>query len=175
MIGFAVGILVLVLVVVFTGMIRSWRRRLMAQHDLAAPEVGEASSPPSQTVPADAVRVRADVLGTYVATTFAGRPLERVVAHGLGFRARANVQITDTGLRMDRAGSLPMFVPRASLAGAGSATWTIDRAVERGGLTVVGWRMESTAGPVEVESAFRFDQADGDAVVAAVNDLVEVK
>lgn len=168
MIGVAVGMLALLVILMASGAIRSWRRRMMAQQDLAlAPE---PSGPP-----ADAAVVRADVLGTYVATNFAGRPLDRVVAHGLGFRARANVTVTDTGLRMDRAGSLPMFVPLADLAGAGRATWAIDRSVEPDGLTVVAWRMESSSGPVEVESAFRFDPADSDAVIAAVNDLVEVK
>lgn len=163
---FAVTAIAVVLVAAFLGMLLSWRRRARSQGDLRAPAA-------SAGAPHDAAVVRADVLGGYVATTFADRPLDRVVAAGLGFRARANLMVTDTGIRFDRVGSAPLFVPRDHVRGAGAASWTIDRGVEPDGLTVLAWNLDSPDGPVPVESAFRIDPEPRAAFVAAVQTLME--
>lgn len=157
----AVAITVLVLVAALIGMAVSWRLRGRRQRGLALPPAPAADG---------VLLTEAD--GLYLATTFAGRPLERVSAHGLGFRARAHLTVTDTGVRMDRDGAAPLALPVASLRGAGTATWTLDRAVEPGGLTVLAWELASADGPVPVESSFRLDPRPRDDFVAAVASLV---
>jgi hypothetical protein len=156
----AVAIVAVVVVLALLGMLAGWRRRGRAQADLAMP-AGAVTGEPALTVH-----------GLLLATTFAGRPLERVVAAGLGHRAQATVTVTADGVRVDRDGSAPLDLPAAALTGAGTATWTVDRAVEPGGLTVLGWTLYRGDEPVPVESAFRLDTDDRDALVAAVRALV---
>lgn len=152
----AVAITIAVVVLALAGMVLSWRRRKGSQRALRLPaavaggaEVAEAS-------------------GTYLATTFDGRPLERVVAAGLGFRAAARLAVTEDGLTIERAGAAPFTVPMSRITGAGSGTWALDRSVERGGLLVVGWSLDSPAGEVRVDSAFRLGEAGQAAVLAAL-------
>ncbi len=157
----AVTITLLVLVAALAGMLVSWRLRGRRQRGLALPPAPAAEG---------AVRAEAD--GLYLATTFAGRPLDRVSVHGLGFRARAHVTVTDAGVRIDRDGAAPLDLPAASVTGAGTATWTIDRTVEPGGLTVLAWSLDAADGAVPVESSFRIDPLPRAALVAAVEGLV---
>ncbi len=157
----AVAITILVLVAALVGMAVSWRRRGHRQRTLALPA--------APAVPGTDLLV---VDGLYLATTFAGRPLERVSAHGLGFRARARIAVTDTGVRIERDGAAPLLLPVASVGGAGTATWTLDRAVEPDGLTVLAWSLEDEGGPVAVESSFRLDPLPRDRLLAAVGALL---
>ena len=157
----AVAITLLVLLAALAGMGLSWRRRGREQGGLALP-----------AAPRDPGAERAAVDGLYLATTFAGRPLERVAAHGLGFRARARVAVLDGGVRIERDGAAPLLLPAASVTGAGTGTWTLDRGVEPGGLTVLAWRLEDRGEPVAVESSFRIDPLPRDRLLAAVETLV---
>ncbi|HET6826149.1 MAG TPA: ABC transporter permease [Amnibacterium sp.] len=157
----AVAITILVLVAALVGMAVSWRLRGRRQRTLALP-----------LAPGEPGTDRLAVEGLYLATTFAGRPLERVSAHGLGFRARARIAVTDTGVRIERDGAPPLRLPVGNLSGAGTATWTLDRAVEPGGLTVLAWSLEDEGGPVAVESSFRLDPLPRDRLIAAVGTLL---
>jgi hypothetical protein len=151
-----------ILVAAWIGMYASWRRRKRRQGAIT-----QGVAPTEFGTPALSVD------GLYLATTFAGRPLDRVVAGDLGFRARATVTVTDLGVLLDRDGAQPIFVPKQEVAGAGVATWTIDRAVERNGLTVLGWAMhDGGAASVPVESSFRIDIEPRAELIAAVSDLV---
>ena len=156
----AVAIVAVVVLLALLGMLAGWRRRIRSQASLALPD-GDVTGDPLLVV-----------RGQYLATTFAGRPLDRVVAGGLGHRAAAVVTVTGGGVRIDRDGSPPLSLPAAALTGAGTATWTIDRAVEPGGLTVLAWSLRRDGEPVPVESAFRLDVPDRDALVARVRALV---
>jgi hypothetical protein len=160
----AVAITVLVLVAALAGMGVSWRRRGRGQRGLGLPVA--PAEPGAELVVVD---------GLHLATTFAGRPLDRVAAHGLGFRARARITVTDSGVRIDRDGAEPIVLPASSVTGAGTATWTLDRSVESGGLTVLAWRLDSDGGPVPVESSFRIDPLPRDRLIAAVEDLVAAR
>lgn len=157
----AVAITLLVLVAALVGMGVSWRLRRGRQAGLALPPASAGDG-----------AVAAEAEGLYLATTFAGRPLDRVAVHGLGFRARARIAVTDRAVHVDRDGAAPLVLPAASVTGAGTATWTIDRSVEPGGLTVLAWRLESAAGPVPVESSFRLEPGPRDRVLAAVEALI---
>ncbi|MGN6446591.1 PH-like domain-containing protein [Amnibacterium sp.] len=152
----SVAIVLALLVLALVGMAWSWRRRGRAQRGLAIPPV---------PVELGATRFTTD--GLLVATTFAGRPLDRVVAGGLGFRAPAALTVTDAGVLVERAGGSAFLIPPAG--GAGTASWALDRGVERDGLTVLGWSLTGPGGaPVPVESAFRLPPADQARFLAAV-------
>lgn len=156
----AVAVVLAILVLALAGMVLSWRLRARRQRRYVLP-----------AAPVDAGTVLAEADGLYLATTFAGRPLDRVVAAGLGFRARCRVAVTDRGLLVDRDGSTPLLL---AATGAGTATWTIDRAVERDGLLVVGWHLPTAdGGTQDVESSFRFDTAGQARLLAALLRPVE--
>jgi hypothetical protein len=152
----SVAIVLALLVLALAGMVRSWRRRGRAQRGLAVPPV-----------PGDLGATTLTASGLLVATTFAGRPLDRVVADGLGYRAPATLTVTDRGVLVDRAGGAPFFAPAG--AGAGTASWALDKGVERDGLVVLTWALTDAEGaPVPVESAFRFPPDTQAALLAAV-------
>ena len=157
----SVSIVVAVVVLALAGMLWSWRRRGAAQRGLRLPQ-GEGGGPE-----------RAEASGTYLATTFGGRPLERVSGAGLGFRARCRLAVTDHGLLVELAGAQPFTVPAAVITGAGTGTWALDRAVEQGGLLIVAWALEDAGTAVPVESAFRLDAHGQAAVLAALHELVQ--
>jgi hypothetical protein len=142
----SVAIVLAVLVLALAGMALAWRRRGRAQRGLTLPPMPDATG-----------EVRLTASGLHVVTTFAERPLERVVTAGLGFRARAVLTVTDRGVLVDRAGAPAFFLPAAEVTGAGTASWALDRGVERDGLLVLAWSLTDADGTaVPVESAFRF-------------------
>jgi hypothetical protein len=145
-----------ILLLALAGMYLGWLSRRRRQADL--PALGAA--------PADPGRVLAEAEGLYVATTLAGAPLERIAVRGLGFRSRASVTVAESGVVLALTGQEPAFLPRASLRGIGRATWTIDKAVETGGLVALGWRL----GDRDVESYLRLD-GDPSALLTAVEGI----
>jgi MYXO-CTERM domain-containing protein len=154
----SVPIVIVLLVLALLGMLWSWRRRQRRQVAITIP-----------AVPDDLGATRYETDGLLVATTFAGRPLDRVVAGGLGFRAQSTLTVTDRGVLVDRAGGAPFLIPAAGEAG--TASWALDRGVERDGLTVLGWSLVDAAGAeVPVESAFRLRPETQAAFLAACED-----
>ena len=152
----SVVIVLALLVIALLGMAWSWRRRGRAQVALTIP-----------AVPEDLGATRLATEGLLVATTFAGRPLDRVHADGLGFRARATLTVTDRGVLVDRAGGAPFLVP--ATGGAGTASWALDKGVERDGLTVLGWSLTEASGTeIPVESSFRLPPESQAALLAAL-------
>ena len=117
----------------------SWRRRISLQQSLIQK-------------PAEVAGSSAGFKCLYVATTFADRPLERVVAHGMAHRGKAFLLITDSGLEVSRVGEFSFFIPKSDLISIGSVSAVIDRAVENNGLVSIKWRL----GAQEIESHFRF-------------------
>ncbi|MBX3099842.1 MAG: hypothetical protein KF761_09695 [Salinibacterium sp.] len=143
-----IAFLVLLLVLMYAG----WRARQRRQRTLPAP----------LAVPPDPGVALGTFDGKYVATTAAGKPLERIAVHGLGFRSTASVTLTDTGVLVQRPGSDDLWIPRAAVLDRRTATWTIDRVVERGGLELIAWDLGGTPldsyfrllDPVGFETAF---------------------
>ena len=139
----SVSIVLALLVLALIGMALSWRRRSRSQGGIALPPVPQDLGTPSLTLS-----------GLLVATTFAGRPLDRVVTDGLGFRAQATLAVHDRGVLVERAGGAPFLVPVGSTSG--TASWALDKGVERDGLTVLTWSLVDADGAaIPVESAFR--------------------
>jgi hypothetical protein len=117
----------------------TWRRRMAAQAL-------------SLDVPVGIERSIAASNCFYVATTFSGRPLERVIAHGLAHRGHARLAVTGSGVEVSRIGEFSFLIPRADLIEVSLGSAVIDRAVEKEGLVVVKW----TLGEVELQTHFRF-------------------
>jgi hypothetical protein len=142
-------------------MYAGWRARGRRQSGLPAP-----AAPP-----ADLGRTLAVADALYVATTTAGRPLDRIVVGGLGFRARAVVRVTERGVVLDLAGSRDLFVAASVVRGSGLGTFAIDRAVESGGLVVLTWLLDVPR-KVAVDTYLRVtDAAERDALLAALTTL----
>jgi len=131
------AILVLLLVLMYTG----WRARKRRQGDVAAP----------LTAPAEIGSALGTFDGKYVATTASGKPLERIAVHGLGFRSAASLTVTDSGVLVQRPGADDVWIPRADVLDRRTATWTIDRVVEHDGLELLEWNL----GGKTVDSYFR--------------------
>lgn len=89
--------------------------------------------------------------GLYVATTEVGRPMERVALSPLAFRGKARLGTSASGVTVEVTGEGRAHIPAAQIAGAGVATWTIDKAVDPDGLVFVRWSW----GDLPVESYFR--------------------
>lgn len=151
--------IVIAFAVVLLGlMVLGWQRRKARQRGIAAPHAA----------PTDLGDVQS-FNGKYVATTLSDTPLERIAVHGLGFRGPATVSVTSTGILVELSGDTRFWVPAADLRDVRRATWTIDRVVEKDGMTLLGW----TLGDTPVDSYLRMD--DVTAVDAALAPLMERK
>ncbi|MFC0682343.1 hypothetical protein ACFFGH_31320 [Lysobacter korlensis] len=155
----AAAALVLVILVVLLGLMwlgwRNLRRR-------------SAGIPAPLALPAESGAERYRTAGLHVATTHAGRPLDRVAVRGLAFRANADIRVTSGGVELRLAGGAECFVPAASVQGVERSSWTIDRAVERDGLVVLRW----TLGETPVDTNLRVE--DPAALAASLSTLLEV-
>jgi hypothetical protein len=135
-----------------------WRNLRRRSAGIAAPD------PIPETSGAEVLSVR----GMHVATTHAGRPLDRVAVRGLAFRARTDIRVTRGGVELRLAGGGEVFVPAANIERVERATWTIDRAVERDGLVVLGW----TLGGTGLDTNLRVE--DPAALTTALNSLLGI-
>lgn len=142
----AVLLLVGVILLAWAGMSWGWRRRGARQADLGAP-----AAPPATPGPTLA---RAE--GLYIGSVVAGDWLDRVVAHGLGARADAELSVHRDGVLLDRDGAPPLWIPRADLLGVRRDTGLAGKVTETGGLLVWTWRL----GETELESGIRPRYAD---------------
>src|SRR5699024_3382852 len=103
-------LLLLLFLAALAAMVWGWRRRGRSQQHLPAP----ADRPLDQLGEGTA---HGPVEAVYVDTVLAEQPLERVVAHGLGQRARAQVSLGDGGSwRIEREGTGDLTIPAGSLA-----------------------------------------------------------
>lgn len=142
---FAIVAVIFIALLVGLGLLGWWVRR-RRQRDIPAPA----------PVPEGFVaRFSSDIL--YVATTMADNEYDRIAVHGLGLRSRASLIIGDGGIVL----SMPdteVFTPVEDLREVQRATWTIDRAVEPGGLLRYAWRL----GAREVATNVRVIGDDGE-------------
>lgn len=105
--------------------------------------------------------------GFYVATTKHDEPLNRIATRPLAYRSRADISVTEAGFALSLPGEKPVFVPASHIVGAGRATWTIDRVVERDGLVLVAW----SDGTQILDSYVRLQDDDPVALVAAIDEV----
>jgi hypothetical protein len=152
-------VVALILVLVLAAMWLGWRGR--RRRDAALPAVPETLTAPGEFL------LAAPAL--YVATTHAGRPLDRVAVAGLAFRGRTEVAVYGGGVQLAVTGERPVAIDRAQVRDVGLAMNTIDRVVEPGGLVRIGWRLGAGTDAVDVDSFLRLvDGDDRPAVLAAL-------
>lgn len=127
---------------------QGWKWRGTLQSDL--PELAAVPDPA-----ADDAAVLLRLTGRYHGSTTAGQWLDRVVAHGLGTRSRAELTLTDAGLAVVRPGGRDFFVPAAQLRGARLDKGIAGKVLTEGGLLVITWEH----GGRQLDSGFRSDRA----------------
>jgi hypothetical protein len=140
----AVAVLGVVLVLAYFGMWRGWKGR-STKHDL----------PPLVPVPPVAELPEAKLVGgaRYFGTTVAGDWLDRVVAHGLGARSTARLNLSAEGLDVVRlAGSFR--IPAAALRGARHDQGIAGKVVPPHGVLVVTWQH----GDLTLDTGFRLTE-----------------
>ncbi|MFE2267273.1 PH-like domain-containing protein [Streptomyces griseosporeus] len=142
--GWVIGILLFVALVYWL-MREGWKWRGTLQSDL--PELPTAPEPPGEA--------RLTMSGRYHGSTTAGQWLDRIVAHGLGTRSRAELTLTDAGLDVVRPGAADFFVPADALRGARLDKGIAGKVLTEGGLLVVTW----AHGDRLIDSGFRSDRA----------------
>lgn len=160
------AISVAVLLVLLLLMVLGWRSRKRRQAYVPAPK----------PVPPEVGDVFITLTGFYVATTVAGDQLDRIAVQGLGFRARATISIAQLGIIIGIPGQDATFIPVEDLRAVSTATWTIDRVVERDGLVLVAWNLvgDDRKTVTEVDSYLRFDLGeDAEEVIEAIQQLIE--
>jgi hypothetical protein len=141
-----------IVLLIFLGMALSWRARRKRSAALA-PEPVAVASLGAETAEVDA---------QYVATT--------VLLPGLGFRGHAVLRMFEHGVVIEPRGEHPTTIAAERLRGAGVATYTIDRVVEKDGLIAVTW---SPTGDAVVDSYFRIqDAGQRAATLATIQGLV---
>ncbi|MCX4684492.1 hypothetical protein OG401_09215 [Kitasatospora purpeofusca] len=143
-IGWTVGLL-LVIGLVYWLMRQGWNWRRTLQSGI----------PPLPAVPERAGRTILETSGRYHGTTTAGNWLDRVVAHGLGTRSRADLTLGENGLLVQRPGDVDFWIPVEHLVGARTDSGIAGKVVPSG-LLVVTWAHEGS----ELDSGFRADHPD---------------
>ncbi|GAA2553217.1 MULTISPECIES: hypothetical protein [Streptomyces] len=143
-IGWVVG-LALFVALVYWLMREGWKWRGTLQGDL----------PELHTAPDDPGPVKLSMSGRYHGSTTANQWLDRIVAHGLGTRSRAELTLTDAGLDVVRPGADDFFIPRTALRGARLDKGIAGKVLTEGGLLVVTW----AHGERLIDSGFRSDHA----------------
>lgn len=134
----------------------TWRKRSKAQDlEIATPVYTEFSNVGTN--------------GYYIATTYAGRPLHRVSAHGLGFAGKAFLDVSDQGVRVHRIGERSFKIDSSSLLDLARTSGVIDKVVEKDGLLSLRWKLGAT----ELETHLRFANSQSrDEIALRVSKLI---
>ncbi|MFF9062261.1 hypothetical protein ACF09K_26745 [Streptomyces sp. NPDC014882] len=158
-IGWVVG-LGLFVALVYWLMREGWKWRGTLQGDL----------PELPTAPDEAKPAVLSMSGRYHGSTTAGQWLDRIVAHGLGTRSRAELTLTDAGLDVVRPGADDFFIPAGALREAVLGKGIAGKVLTEGGLLLVTWEHGGTL----IDSGFRSDHAaEHTAWVEAINSMID--
>jgi hypothetical protein len=134
----------------------TWRKRSKAQDlEIATPEYTDFSNFGTN--------------GYYIATTYAGQPLHRVSAHGLGFAGKAFLDVSEQGVRVHRIGERSFRIDSSSLLDLARTSGVIDKVVEKDGLLSLRWKLGAT----ELETHLRFANSQSrDEIALRVSKLI---
>lgn len=113
--------------------VRAWKSR-SARHALKLASIDLLHGDPGVGVKA-----------FYVATTEANDPNVRVSSNGLGHRGSATVSVFENGLAILRKGESDLVIQAAEIESIGSATYAVDKGVEREGLIKIRWTNSNLA------------------------------
>lgn len=157
------GVAVLLIAVVLFLMWRGWQRRVRRD---------ATSSTIAHDISGDLGLILGTWRGLYVSTSERHNPLERIAAPGLAFRAQARILVAERGLVFDLRGEVPTVIPISHVDGISTSQLTIDKVVERGGLTVIEWRMGAgEEGIREVSSFFRLSTNERNSLLSALENI----
>jgi hypothetical protein len=133
----SIVMVLLVAALALWAMWRGWRRR----EDRSGAWVRSLpTSPPDGDGPGALGAPRTEPFeATYVSSTRSGDWLDRVVAHDLGARSAAVVQVFDAGVRVARTGARDVFVPARALRAVGTTGGIAGKVVGRDGIVVLTW------------------------------------
>jgi hypothetical protein len=160
------GVAVLLVAIVFFLMWRGWQRRV--RRDATRASI-------SEQLEFDLGDVLGSWRGLYVSTSERLNVLERIAAPGLAFRAQARIVLAERGLVFELRGENATVIPLANVDGVATTQLTIDKVVERGGLTVIDWRIPGENGELDVSSFFRLSTSERDSLVAALQNVLTPK
>lgn len=127
---------------VFLVMWNAWRKRKKHAMSLALPQSFSDASTESLTTIANLF---------YVATTPTDRPLERIAVRGLSYRGNAEIDVHEQGIVIRVTGEVPVAITGSSIRSVSPQQLTIDKVVEKDGLTAIVWQSELG----ELSSVFR--------------------
>jgi hypothetical protein len=147
------GLAVLLVIIMFVLMGRGWQRRVRRDATSVSPEL---------SADAEIGQVIGSWRGLYVSTSERANVLERIASPGLAFRAQATLVLGESGVVFDLRGEHATFIPLSRIDGLTTSHLTIDKVVERGGLTVIDWQLPAEVGMRAVSSFFRMSSADRD-------------
>jgi hypothetical protein len=71
----------------------------------------------------------------------------------------------------DLRGEIPTVIPISHVDGITTSQLTIDKVVERGGLTVIEWRMVGDVGVRDVSSFFRLSTNERNSLLATLTNI----
>lgn len=156
-VGWVVGLLLFVALLYWL-MRQGWKWRGTLQGDLPeppplpedGPDHGQDAEPGH--APGEPLL---EASGRYHGSTTAGQWLDRIVAHGLGTRSRADLTLTGAGVAVRRPGARDFLIPAERLCGARTDKGIAGKVLTEGGLLVITWRL----GERRVDSGFRLDRA----------------
>ncbi|WP_298457731.1 hypothetical protein [uncultured Cellulomonas sp.] len=137
------------------GMRAGWRHRA----ERTGAVVPSLPAVPADDDPALGRALTAPIEATYVSSTVAGDWLERVVAHDLGVRSGAVVQVFTGGVRVRRHGAADLWVPAGALLAAGTAPGMAGKYVGGDGLVVLTWQPPSSGATADAPSDATADRA----------------
>ncbi|WP_285830972.1 PH-like domain-containing protein [Streptomyces meridianus] len=143
-IGWVVGLLLFVALVYWL-MREGWKWRGLLQSGL----------PELPAVPAGTAEAELTMTGRYHGSTTSGQWLDRIVAHGLGTRSRAELALTANGITVVRPGARDFLIPTTALRGARLDKGIAGKVLTEGGLLVVTWQH----GDILIDSGFRSDRS----------------
>jgi hypothetical protein len=158
------AVAVALIAIVFTLMWLGWRRRV--RRDAARGSI-------SDQLDLDLGNILGSWKGLYVSTSERLNVLERIAAPGLAFRAQARILLAERGLVFELRGEDATVIPLSRVDGVATTQLTIDKVVERGGLTVIDWRMIGENGELDVSSFFRLSTSERDSLIATLQNVLE--
>ena len=156
------GVAVIAIAVVFFLMWWGWKRRVRRD---------ATSSTTAHDISVDLGDILGTWKGLYVSTAERLNPLERIAAPGLAFRAQARIVVAERGLVFDLRGEVPTVIPLSHVDGITTSQLTIDKVVERGGLTVIDWRMVGEDSVRDVSSFFRLSTHERNSLLASLTNV----
>jgi len=80
------------------------------------------------------------ITGLYVSTVYSGQWQNRIVAAGVGRRAKATLHLTADGIEIERVGEDPIWIPTAVVREVGTAPGTAGKVmVTPDGILLISW------------------------------------